>query len=136
MSPNEILAAAQTMSPGVGQATVYRTIKAFLAQGWIESIELPGEPPRYEVAGKHHHHHFHCQTCDGVFEIAGCALKLEKGLPPGFKLENHEVVLYGTCDRCSTGRPAPGQPSATRPLAGIPRPGSRRRLKQTENALS
>jgi len=106
MSPQEILAAAQAMSPGVGQATVYRTIKAFLAQGWIESIELPGEPPRYEVAGKHHHHHFHCQTCDGVFEIAGCALKLEKGLPPGFKLENHEVVLYGTCDRCSTGRPA------------------------------
>lgn len=103
VSPQEILAAAQSMAPSVGQATVYRTIKAFLAQGWIASIELPGEPPRYEVAGKHHHHHFHCKRCDGVFEIAGCALKLEKGLPRGFHLENHEVVLYGTCDGCSSG---------------------------------
>ena len=101
LSPQELLEAAQASSPSVGQATVYRTIKAFLAQGWIESISLPGEPPRYELAGKHHHHHFRCRTCDGVFEIAGCELTLGKRLPPGFKLENHEIVLYGLCDKCS-----------------------------------
>lgn len=105
LAPIEIAKAAESFAPGIGIATVYRTIKKFLEQGWLEAIDLPGEPPRYEVAGKVHHHHFQCRVCEGVFEIPGCDVKVASVVPEGFELEEHELVLYGRCASCATGRP-------------------------------
>jgi Fur family transcriptional regulator, ferric uptake regulator len=104
LGPREILDAAQQDSPSLGIATVYRNVKALLDQGWLAQVELPGEPPRYERAGKRHHHHFMCRTCDRLFELAGCPTDLETLVPAGFRLEAHEVVLYGSCDECTAGR--------------------------------
>ena len=102
LGPHEVLHAAQRYTPGLGIATVYRTLKAFMAEGWIVSVELPGEPQRYEIAGKSHHHHFRCRACDRVFEIDGCLTNFTRLTPRGFQLERHEVVLYGTCDACTS----------------------------------
>lgn len=95
-----MLPAAQSYVPGLGIATVYRNVKALVQDGWLESVALPGEPPRYEVAGKQHHHHFRCRTCDRVFEIDGCFTNLVQLTPSGFRLEGHAVVLYGLCTAC------------------------------------
>jgi Fur family ferric uptake transcriptional regulator len=73
-----------------------------MAEGWLVSVELPGEPQRYEISGKSHHHHFRCRACDRVFEIDGCLTNLARLTPHGFQLERHEVVLYGTCDACTS----------------------------------
>jgi Fur family ferric uptake transcriptional regulator len=62
---------------------------------------LPGEVPRYEIHGKPHHHHFRCRQCDRVYEVPGCVGSLNEIVPPGFTLENHELVLYGLCADCS-----------------------------------
>ena len=101
LSPQEVLPAAQSYVPGLGIATVYRNLKALVTDGWLESVALPGEPPRYEVAGKRHHHHFRCRTCVRVFEIHGCSTNLAQLTPRGFRLEGHDVVLYGLCTACS-----------------------------------
>jgi Fur family transcriptional regulator, ferric uptake regulator len=101
LGPQEVLQAAQAYTPGLGIATVYRTLKALMSEGLLVSVELPGEPQRYEIAGKSHHHHFRCRTCDRVFEIDGCLTNLKRLTPHGFQLERHEVVLYGTCDICT-----------------------------------
>ena len=87
LSPQEVLPAAQSYAPGLGIATVYRNVKALLEDGWLESVSLPGEPPRYEIAGKRHHHHFRCRCCDRVFEINGCYTNLLQLTPRGFRLE-------------------------------------------------
>jgi Fur family ferric uptake transcriptional regulator len=100
LSPQEILESAQAAVPGLGMATVYRSIKSLVDEGWLRTVELPGRPPAYEVAGKAHHHHFHCRVCGKVFEVEGCPGNLKKLAPPGFVVEEHEVVLYGLCDRC------------------------------------
>ena len=100
LGPQEVLQAAQAAIPGLGIATVYRTIKALVEEGWLAVVELPGEPQRYEIAGKAHHHHFRCRACDRVFEINGCPSNVLRLAPNGFLLERHEVVLYGTCDTC------------------------------------
>lgn len=102
LGPQEVLRASQTYAPGIGIATVYRTLKALVAEGWLESVALPGEPSRYEMSGKTHHHHFCCRACDRVYEINGCLTNLQQLTPHGFRLEDHEVVLYGTCDTCTT----------------------------------
>ena len=100
LSPQEILAAARADLPQLGLATVYRTVKGLLADGALRTVELPGTPARYELAGKHHHHHFHCRGCDGVFEVEACPAGIRGLLPGGFRLEEHEIILYGLCAAC------------------------------------
>jgi Fur family transcriptional regulator, ferric uptake regulator len=100
LSPQELLALAQEHVESLGIATVYRNLRTLQESGWLEAVELPGEPARYEVAGKGHHHHFHCRDCDRVYEVDGCPGNLDEVTPQGFQLENHEFVLYGLCDTC------------------------------------
>jgi Fur family ferric uptake transcriptional regulator len=100
MSTEDVLASAQRTVPGLGIATVYRNIRTALEEGWLVTVELPGQTPRYEVAGKDHHHHFHCRRCDQIFELSGCVQGLRDLLPRGFRVTGHEVVLYGYCRPC------------------------------------
>ena len=104
LSPQEALELARPHAAGLGIATVYRALKSLVEEGQIEPVRLPGQPPRYEPAGKHHHHHFRCRSCNQVFEIPGCPGNLEPLVPKGFVMEGHEVVLYGRCKRCRRGR--------------------------------
>jgi Fur family transcriptional regulator, ferric uptake regulator len=101
LGPREVLELAQGELPGLGIATVYRNINRLVAEGWLTPVALPGEPARYEQAGKHHHHHFHCRRCGGVYEVHGCPGSLRRLVPRGFKLESHELVLGGVCARCA-----------------------------------
>lgn len=100
MSTGEVLVAARSHSKGLGIATVYRTIKSLLAERFLIAVEIPGEPARYEVAGKDHHHHFLCKRCGRMFEVEGCPKNLLAMVPSGFRLEGHDVLLYGACDKC------------------------------------
>jgi Fur family ferric uptake transcriptional regulator len=102
LTAEEILKAGRRHAPGLGIATVYRSIKAFVGAGWLEPVSLPDEPPRYEAsAGKDHHHHFRCAGCHRVFELDGCVRDIRRLTPRGFRLERHEVVLYGRCRACA-----------------------------------
>lgn len=100
LSMQEVHLAARRQARGLGIATVYRTVKALVESGALQVVELPGEPPRYEPAGMDHHHHFHCRGCDRVYDIEGCPGQLRALLPRNFRLERHELVLYGQCATC------------------------------------
>lgn len=100
LSPLQLLALAQAEMPSLGLATVYRSLKALSEEGWLAPVDLPGSVQHYEIAGQAHHHHFHCRACDGIFEVDGCPPKIEQLTPRGFKLEQHEIVLYGLCEGC------------------------------------
>ena len=108
LSPREVLDGGRESVSSLGMATVYRTLNALVDEGAVTSVELPGDSPRYELAGKPHHHHFHCRTCDQVFEVAGCPGDLKAVVPKGFRLEAHEVVLYGACVQCLAAPPEGG----------------------------
>ncbi|MEM7355222.1 MAG: transcriptional repressor [Acidobacteriota bacterium] len=101
LGPQEILDLALETAPGLGIATVYRTVKKFLRDGVIQPVELPGAPNRYELTGLDHHHHFCCRACDKVFDVDGCPDRVSELAPEGFQLESHEVVLYGVCSTCA-----------------------------------
>ncbi len=76
-----MLALAQPEVPSLSLSTVYRQIKAMQEDGQITAVELPGLPPRYELAvpaagsecpvdcdvhGQHHHdEHGHIATGPG-----------------------------------------------------------------------
>ena len=100
LSPQEVLDGAREFVPGIGIATVYRSLKTFQDEGVLQAVAIPEGPPRYELAGKAHHHHFQCRQCDKVYEILACSGDMNSLTPPGFTLEDHEIVLYGKCATC------------------------------------
>ncbi len=102
LTPQEVLDVGQADVPGLGIATVYRALKGLREDGWLIPVDLPGEPTRFEVAGKKHHHHFSCRGCGRVFELQGCPADLKRLLPRGFSMDDHEVVLYGSCKECNS----------------------------------
>jgi Fur family transcriptional regulator, ferric uptake regulator len=101
LSTDEIFAAAQSSLPALGKATVYRSIRALLDEGWLAVVDVPGRSALYERAGKEHHHHFECAHCKRVFELDGCSSEIRGELPAGFVSTGHDVTIYGACAACS-----------------------------------
>lgn len=103
LSVAEVLSEAAALVDGLGIATVYRSLATLQDEGWLESVEIAGEPTRYERTGKGHHHHFRCEGCARVFDIEGCAVDVRGLVPPNFRLNSHVVTLYGRCAGCAGG---------------------------------
>jgi Fur family ferric uptake transcriptional regulator len=111
--PQEVLAAAQAHAPGLGIATVYRNLKALVEGGELTAVNLPGENPRFELAGHRHHHHFQCSGCKRVFDVHACPGDLSRLAPQGFTVEAHDLTLYGRCKDCApSGESATASPPA------------------------
>ncbi len=100
LSVDELFKLAQNEFAGLGIATVYRNLKVLQKEGQINQVDLPGEPPRWEVPASHHHH-FLCRGCDKLFEVHGCPEDIKKLLPKGYILEEHDILLRGWCDACA-----------------------------------
>jgi len=106
LSAEDILEQAQAASAGLGMATVYRSLRALLDDGLLQTVELPGRVVMYERADKAHHHHFLCSDCERVFEIDNCSTEVKGSLPRGFRATSHDVTIYGTCAECGRKRRA------------------------------
>jgi Fur family transcriptional regulator, ferric uptake regulator len=101
MGIEEIVKRGREMVRSLNQATVYRNLKLLVEAGWLKQIHHPALGTLYELAEKPHHHHFHCHSCNRVYELPGCALKEEEAAPEGFIVEDHEIFLSGTCPSCA-----------------------------------
>jgi Fur family transcriptional regulator, ferric uptake regulator len=100
LSPQEILDGARAAVPGIGMATVYRCLRRLQSDGKVRAVELPGHAPRYEPAAGGHHHHFHCSTCDRLFDVHACPGEMNRLAPQGFLVEHHDLTLHGRCADC------------------------------------
>jgi len=89
--------------PGVGRATVYRTIKLLLEAGAICKVALPDGAPRYTLARAGHHHHTVCVKCGTVGDFRGSTverlLRVISADIPG-EIVGHRVEFYITCQEC------------------------------------
>jgi len=121
LSPAEVLDAARRHVAALGLATVYRNLRALVDEGAIAVVSLPGEAPRYEAAAHGHHHHFRCDVCQRVFDVHRCPGDLARFAPPGFRVERHEITLYGRCSECATAK-KPARAAASRARAARGRP--------------
>lgn len=99
----EILSRAQRSIPGLGVATVYRTLKLLQDAEQVQTVILPSGETRWEPAGLGHHHHFHCRVCDEVYDVESCPLSVQRdrALGDGFVVESHDLTFFGTCPSCS-----------------------------------
>ena len=101
LTPVEIGELASLQVQAINLATVYRNLKWMVEAGEIATVECVGQPARYEAAGLEHHHHFHCETCDQMFDLAGCLwTEFKKIVPEHFEVHHHHLQLSGVCSNC------------------------------------
>ena len=102
--------------PGLGIATVYRSLKALTKHGRVVAVEIPGQMPRYERANKSHHHHFLCRVCGGVFELEKCLARIKTMAPLRFRGEDTRSFSTASarlvCGRKSESVPKSPQPGS------------------------
>jgi len=101
LAVNELFHLAKNEINSLGIATVYRNVKALQMEKRIIQVDLPGQPPRWELAPENHHHHFLCRSCNKLFEVYDCPKDLKRLLPKGYTLEEHDILLRGQCNSCS-----------------------------------
>jgi Fur family ferric uptake transcriptional regulator len=103
LSIDEVLDAAQRDHRGVSLSTVYRFVRALVADGALSVFELPGLGAFYELAGKAHHHHFSCIRCRRVYELNDCVSIDRLALPKDFRAVSHDLTVSGVCAACNVG---------------------------------
>lgn len=100
MLPKELHEKAQEKIPSLGIATVFRALKNMLEEGKVRVVHIPGDSPRYESTQQKHHHHFKCVDCGQVYDLYKCPGDMERLLPSGFQLIDHDITLFGKCSDC------------------------------------
>ena len=105
LTAQEIEDALRADGRGVGRASVYRALDVLVEHGLAQRLEMGQGIARFEAAepGGEHHHHLLCDRCgrlvpfdDGDLERSIARL----GDRFGFRVEDHDVVLHGACERC------------------------------------
>lgn len=90
--------------PGMGQATVYRTVKLLAEAGLVEALDMGDGVTRYEWCyGAEHHDHLVCIRCGRKTEIVDQEIERrqeELARGHGFSLTRHRMVLFGVCPDC------------------------------------
>ena len=89
--------------PGVGRATVYRTIKLLLDAGVICKMTLPDGSPIYSAALVHHHHHTVCVKCLEIGEFRHATIErllrtLERDMSG--EIIDHRIEIFTLCGEC------------------------------------
>lgn len=91
----------------INLVTVYRFANLLVDLRLARRVEFGQGYYRYEreepQAGPHHHH-LVCQQCGKVEDFHGCdiaqTLTARLEAESGFKVERHQLELYGTCPSC------------------------------------
>lgn len=108
VSVEELYLKIKSSNPGIGYATVYRTLKLFVEAGLAHEILLHDGQTRYEhVLAGEHHDHLICTSCNAIFEFENETIeKLQADIAArhGFSIKSHKLELYGICAACQKTR--------------------------------
>jgi Fe2+ or Zn2+ uptake regulation protein len=88
----------------IGQATVYRTIRALQDMGFLKWVHDQSGEHRYVASRLGHSHMLVCRLCSKAVECSDCDLSvLEKLIArqTGFAVEGHHLEFFGLCPECS-----------------------------------
>jgi Fur family ferric uptake transcriptional regulator len=104
LSAEELHHQVQKSSPGIGYATVYRTIKLLSHAGLAAGRSFGNGFARYEPSAQSEHHdHLICRNCGKIVEFENDRIEaLQKAVARehGFQVTEHTMELYGICGNC------------------------------------
>ncbi len=104
LSIEELYLKLRAKHPGIGYATVCRTLKLFSQAGIAHEIHFGDGQTRYEhVTAAEHHDHLVCTSCGMIEEFENKTIEeiqLAVADSHGFLINSHKLELYGLCARC------------------------------------
>jgi len=112
LSAKEIYNALHRSYPGIGLATIYRTLELLFQSGLIRKISCGDGQSRYELKTQNlagHHHHLICLGCGRIIDYQDFAeeelqlvKKTEKVLAKkyNFLIKDHNIEFFGLCEKC------------------------------------
>ena len=87
----------------ISRQSVYNVLNVLTDKGIIRRIQPADSPARYEDRIGDNHHHLVCRAC-GKTEDVCCAVGdapcLTAKSHHGFKIDEAEVIYWGTCPTC------------------------------------
>src|SRR5262245_43064051 len=120
LSADDLVEVVRRESPGIGRATVYRTLQWMVGAGVARKVDFGEGRSRFEPSYRHpRHFHLICNTCHRSSEFLSSdveTLMEEIARARSFDTTQQVVQIYGTCDDCRTGKKTPPIDGATTEL--------------------
>jgi len=104
LSTEDLYEAVKAEDSGIGQATVYRTLKLLCDAGLAKEQHFGENTARYEpIEDDSHHDHLICTACGKNIEVMDEEIERrqeELAKNCGFVLTSHRMIMYGVCSDC------------------------------------
>jgi Fur family transcriptional regulator, ferric uptake regulator len=104
MSVEELYLKIRAKHPGIGYATVCRTLKLFAKSGIAHEIHFGDGQTRYDhISEGEHHDHLVCTGCGVIEEFENKTIEdLQTAVADShnFLIKSHKLELYGLCVSC------------------------------------
>ena len=111
VTADELYGRLRRSHPGIGRATVFRTLERLVDVGAARRLEMPGHVYGYVLCQPEHHHHLACTSCGRVEDIGEAyigpmaeRIRRERG----FQVDDARLDFYGRCADCQADVAASG----------------------------
>jgi Fur family transcriptional regulator, ferric uptake regulator len=108
LSADDLCDLVRKEDPGIGRATVYRTLQWMVGAGIARKVDFGEGRSRFEPAYRHpRHFHFVCNVCHRSSEFLSSdieSLVEEISAARNFEASQTVVQITGTCEQCLTGK--------------------------------
>ncbi len=108
LSADDLCALVHKEDPGIGRATVYRTLQWMVGAGIARKVNFGEGRARFEPAYRHpRHFHLICNQCHRSSEFLSSdieALLEEVASARQFQVDQAVVQITGLCEECRTGK--------------------------------
>ena len=111
LSADDLFGLVRGKHPGIGRATVYRTLQWMVDRGLARKVDFGEGRSRFEPTYRHpRHFHLICEKCHRTSEFLSSdieGLMEEIALARNFEAKQAIVQIIGTCEECRTGTTTP-----------------------------
>ena len=108
LSNEDLYRLVKQEDPGVGQTTVYRTLKILSEAGLAREVRFGDGRTHYEHQYKHQHHdHMICSECGKIIEFFSAELEAIQDAMAAkhrFEITQHLLRIIGVCAECRRAR--------------------------------
>ena len=99
----QVVAELREEAPGIGRATVYRTLEILASIDVLTRFLQADGRPAYIVGLPGHRHHLVCSDCGAVIAFTRCPVdELVRDLSrdTDFAIHGHMLEVFGVCPEC------------------------------------
>ncbi|MGA2640257.1 MAG: Fur family transcriptional regulator [Spirochaetia bacterium] len=103
-SAEDLIKRLHKSNPGIGRATVYRSMEKLVGLKVLERIDFSDGTHYFRLCKSDgHHHHLACTNCHRVLDLDFCLNKdqiaaIER--QQSFSIRDHSITLFGLCKDC------------------------------------